>query len=100
MVPLIGFTVLYHYLIGPWDLAFARIDLAFLNIVRLFLGNWPTKNESFLIVPIAYFLIYQTLFQVWKTLVISLQIINLKEVLATSRTKTLSSASVKKAKEK
>ncbi|CAG9311848.1 PKD1L2 [Blepharisma stoltei] len=98
--PIIGFTVLYFYMLGPWDMTFSRVDYAFLGIIRLVLGDWPTKYDAFYIVPIGYIIIYQLVFAVWRIIIINCQIINLKEVLSLSRTKALSTGVKSRRKQK
>ena len=75
LMPLLAFGVYFFYYLGPYDNSFNSIEKAFVSIIRIFIGDWPSNMYFIKSMDSGYLVLVHFIFMFWRMIILNFQII-------------------------
>jgi len=94
LIPLLGFLLAFHYLIGPYQFFYSTKVMAFLGMIKAQLGTWTSTRDFTVFMSPYYVAVALALFIFWRIAVLFLQVTSVRWELMEAR--KLKPTSVKK----
>jgi hypothetical protein len=94
LVPLLGFLLCFHYLIGPYSFFYSTKVMSLLGMIKAQLGTWTSNRDFTVFISPYYVAVVLGLFIFWRIAVLFLQVTSVRWELMEAR--KLKPTSVKK----
>ena len=85
LIPLLGFLLCFHYLIGPYEFMFSSKIMAFLGMIKAELGTWTSGRDFTVFISPYFAAVVLALFVFWRIAVLFLQITSVRWELMEAR---------------
>lgn len=85
LVPLLGFLLGFHYLIGPYQFFYSTKVMAFLGMIKAQLGTWTSSRDFSVFISPYYVAVALALFIFWRIAVLFLQVTSVRWELMEAR---------------